>query len=224
MLVTKEYAYSDAAPTWANHYLWPVLRGEIALIPTMPNRRRALDLGCGNGATSGMLAALGFDMTGIDTSESGITQARKAFPICRFEVGSAYDDLVGRFGRFQLVVSLEVVEHLFDPRKFAQNIHDVLEPGGTAVISTPYHGYLKNLALAVTGKMDGHFTALWDGGHIKFFSIRTLRTLLSEAGFRQIRFIRVGRVPPLAKSMVAVVRKDQDAAGSSTRPAKAPCV
>jgi hypothetical protein len=39
-------------------------------------------------------------------------------------------------------------------------------------VSTPYHGYHKNLGLALSGKMDAHFTALWEGGHIKFFSIR----------------------------------------------------
>ena len=44
------------------------------------------------------------------------------------------------------------------------------------MLSTPYHGYLKNLALAVSGRMDRHFTALHVGGHIKFFSIETLTT------------------------------------------------
>ena len=73
-----------------------------------------------------------------------------------------------------------------------------------AIISTPYHGYWKNLALAITGKMDAHFTALWDHGHIKFWSMKTLSELLYEAGFVNIRFERVGRIPPLAKSMIAV--------------------
>jgi hypothetical protein len=73
--------------------------------------------------------------------------------------------------------------------------------GGTAIVSTPYHGYWKNLALAVTGRMDAHFTALWDHGHIKFWSIATLGELLREAGFVDIRFERVGQVPPLAKAM-----------------------
>ena len=59
----------------------------------------------------------------------------------------------------------------------------------------PYHGYLKNFALAVTGKMDSHFTALWLGGHIKFFSIQTLGQLLKDAGAKKIQFLRVGRVP-----------------------------
>lgn len=57
--------------------------------------------------------------------------------------------------------------------------------------------------------MDAHFTALWDHGHIKFWSMKTLTLLLEEAGFRDIRFERLGRIPALAKSMVAVVRKPE---------------
>ena len=79
--------------------------------------------------------------------------------------------------------------------------------GGVAIVSTPYHGYLKNLALALMGKMDAHFTVLWDHGHIKFWSIPTLTTLLTEVGFCNIRFHRVGRIPTFAKSMIAVANK-----------------
>ena len=76
-----------------------------------------------------------------------------------------------------------------------------------AIISTPYHGYLKNLALAVTGKLDAHFTALWDYGHIKFWSVRTLSALLREVGLTVEKVFRVGRLPVLAKSMIAVARR-----------------
>jgi 2-polyprenyl-6-hydroxyphenyl methylase/3-demethylubiquinone-9 3-methyltransferase len=178
----EEYRYADAAPTWPHAYLWPALVQEIERLP-----REAL--------------------AGVDASESGIAQARSAFPACRFDVASAYDDLAAAYGRFPLVVSLEVVEHLYDPRLFARRLYDLTASGGTAIVSTPYHGYLKNLALAVTGRLDAHFTALWDGGHIKFFSIPTLSALLMEAGFDDLRFERVGRVPVFAKSMMAVARR-----------------
>ena len=200
-----DYGYSDAAPTWANAYLWPVLEREVASL--RPASRLAFDLGCGNGATANFLAGLGFEVTGVDPSESGIAIGKAAYPRCHFEVASAYDALANHFGRFPLVVSLEVVEHLYNPRRFANTIFDLVEPGGTAIVSTPYHGYLKNVALAVSGRLDRHFGPLWDGGHIKFFSIATLRQLLTEAGFHSIRFIRVGRFPPVAKSMVAIARK-----------------
>jgi 2-polyprenyl-6-hydroxyphenyl methylase/3-demethylubiquinone-9 3-methyltransferase len=202
----SEYRYHDAAPTWANRYLWHHLR-QLAQSIRARGASKAFDLGCGNGATVGMLAEMGFSVIGVDPSASGIALAQAAHPSCRFEIGSAYDDLAARFGRFPLVISLEVVEHLYDPKTFAHAVHDLLEAGGIAIISTPYHGYVKNVALALSGKLDAHFTALWDGGHIKFFSIATLRQLLSDAGFHDIRFIRVGRLPFLAKSMIAIARR-----------------
>lgn len=70
------------------------------------------------------------------------------------------------------------------------------------IISTPYHGYVKNLVLAVTGKLDNHFSALWDGGHIKFWSKKTLYRLLQEQDFEIEFFLGVGRLPLLWKSML----------------------
>lgn len=115
-----------------------------------------------------------------------------------------------------MVISTEVVEHVFLPRMFARNCHTLLKSEGTLIISTPYHGYLKNLALAAGGKMDVHFTALWDFGHIKFWSRKTLTHLLEEVGFSVREFDGVGRMPFLWKSMilVAVKRKfPEDSAG-----------
>ena len=160
------------------------------------------EIGCGNGALIRKLRELGHDAIGVDTSESGVALAG---PHC--SVGSAYDDLAGQYGRFPVVVSLEVVEHLMEPRRFARAAFDLLEPGGVAIISTPFHGYWKNLALALTGRMDDHFGPLWDGGHVKFWSERTLGELLREAGFDAVRFERAGRIAPLAKSMVAIAHR-----------------
>lgn len=99
-------------------------------------------------------------MTGVDPSSEGIAEAKEAFPKLRLAQGSAYEDLVATYGRFPVVISLEVVEHVYAARDYAQTLFELVEPGGGAIISTPSHGYLKNLALAVTGKMDAHFTAL----------------------------------------------------------------
>jgi 2-polyprenyl-3-methyl-5-hydroxy-6-metoxy-1,4-benzoquinol methylase len=200
-----DYHYSDASPTWANAYLWPILKGILANQSILD--RRAFDLGCGNGATANMLSGLGYDVTGIDISESGVALGRKNFPHLKLHIGSVYDNLADSYGQFSLVVSLEVIEHCFDPRGFAKTFCDLIAPGGMGILSTPYHGYWKNLALAVTGKWDDHLTALWDGGHVKFFSTATLRILLTEIGFKSVRFIRIGRIPPLAKSMIAIVHK-----------------
>lgn len=203
--IYTEYQYTNSNPTWSNNYLWGPLQDAISQYPDLT--RKVFEIGCGSGATAKHLSDLGFDVTGIDPSKSGIELANSAYPELKLFQSSAYDDLARQYGKFPFVVSLEVIEHSFYPRKFVETLYELLEDQGVGIISTPYHGYWKNLALAVTGKLDAHFTVLWDGGHIKFFSEKTLRSLLEEAGFQKISFIRVGRVPPLAKSLIAIVQK-----------------
>lgn len=201
------YKYAGAECSHAYAYLLPTIFEVLGEALAGRPRCRVFDLGCGNGSVADALSSRGYEVTGVDPSESGITQAKQNFPQLRLEVGSTESDLAADYGQFPVVLSLEVVEHVFAPREFAKRVFDLLEPGGIAVISTPYHGYLKNLALALTGKMDAYFTALWDYGHIKFWSNKTLGVLLKEAGFVDVRFHRVGRIPILAKSVIAIARK-----------------
>jgi hypothetical protein len=70
------------------------------------------------------------------------------------------------------------------------------------ILSTPYHGYLKNLALGFFNKWDFHHTVNWEGGHIKFFSENTMRELLASCGFEKITYHNIGRIRWLWKSMV----------------------
>jgi 2-polyprenyl-6-hydroxyphenyl methylase/3-demethylubiquinone-9 3-methyltransferase len=150
---------------------------------------------------------MGYDVVGVDPSASGITQARRhASASLRFEIASTADNLQSRFGE-PVVVSLEVIEHCPSAREFIHAFSSVLAPGGLGIISTPYHGYLKNLLLIVAGRFDQHFDPLWEGGNLRFFSVAKLRALLPEANLVSVAFHRVGRLPMIAKSVVAVVRK-----------------
>jgi 2-polyprenyl-6-hydroxyphenyl methylase/3-demethylubiquinone-9 3-methyltransferase len=81
-------------------------------------------------------------------------------------------------------------------------MHRHLKPGGVIILTTPYHGYLKNLALSLLNAWDKHFTVDWEGGHIKFFSPKTLSAMLKEAGFGEIEFRGAGRLPYLWKTGV----------------------
>lgn len=56
--------------------------------------------------------------------------------------------------------------------------------------------------MALFGKSDSHYTVLWDGGHIKFFSRNTLETMLNEKKFEVINFAGAGRLPYLWKTML----------------------
>jgi 2-polyprenyl-6-hydroxyphenyl methylase/3-demethylubiquinone-9 3-methyltransferase len=201
------YRWESATLTPSHDYLLPALISELDQFGSTISNRRLFELGCGNGSVANVLSQLQWDVTGIDPSTEGISQANAQFPLLKLFEGSAYDDLVGSYGQFPIVTSLEVVEHVYFPRKYAATLFSLVESGGIAILSTPYHGYWKNLALSLSGMMDAHFTALWDHGHIKFWSVKTLGVLLHEAGFVDIRFERVGRIPALAKSMIAIARK-----------------
>jgi 2-polyprenyl-3-methyl-5-hydroxy-6-metoxy-1,4-benzoquinol methylase len=201
------YAYDDGELNDSHNYLVPSLLNILSSLSLPPEKRRVFELGCGNGAVAAVLTKRGYQTTGVDVSTQGLEQAWRRYPHLSLRPGSAYDGLAETYGRFPIVVSLEVVEHLYAPRVFAKTLYELVEPSGIAIISTPYHGYWKNLALAFTGRMDAHFTALWDHGHIKFWSMKTLKTLLVEAGFQDISFTRVGRIPALAKSLIAMAKK-----------------
>jgi len=203
-LAMREYTWHSAEAAHTDAYLWPIVMKQLL---SHSQGGRVFDLGCGNGAFTRHLASAGYDVVGVDPSETGVAISRKEYPECEVHLGSAYDDLANRFGQFDVVVSLEVVEHVYNPRHFARTVSELLKPGGTAIISTPFHGYWKNLSLAMTGKLDQHFTVLWDHGHIKFWSPRTLTTLLDEVGLTDIQFAYAGRIYPFYKSMVAVARK-----------------
>ncbi len=203
------YVYSDFETNASHDYLLPTVFAELDELKASLGDREArmFELGCGNGSVAAKLSMRGWDITGIDPSVEGIEQAINAYPGLKLAQGSAYDNLVEAYGTFPVLMSLEVVEHVYAPRDYAKTAYDLLEPGGTAIFSTPYHGYLKNLVMAVTGKMDAHFTALWDHGHIKFWSEKTLTTLMVEAGFETPRYLKVDRIPALAKSMIAITRR-----------------
>ena len=191
-------------PKHHHAYTWPVL---LAVLPPPTAAATIFEVGCGDGTTAQMLSERGYRVSGIDISEADIATARAGTSGERLHVGSAYDDLAARYGTFPVVMSIDVVEHLFDPRAFVRRVRDLLEPGGLAVISTPYHGYAKNLMISLAGDWDRHADPLWDGGHIKLWSKRTLRRLLEEAGFEAIDFRLAGRIAPFAKTMVATARK-----------------
>jgi 2-polyprenyl-6-hydroxyphenyl methylase/3-demethylubiquinone-9 3-methyltransferase len=201
---SEHYAYFDDEPTWSNAYLWPPLLETLRRVAPPP--RAVFELGCGNGATARMLAAEGYSVTAVDPSSSGIAIAgRHENEGLRFGSGSTAEDLAARYGRFPVVISLEVIEHCPSAREFMQCFRSLIAPGGVGILSTPYHGLLKNLAIVASGRFDRHFDPLWEGGHVKFFTEAKLRALFDTFGFERYELRRVGRVRPFAKSTLAVL-------------------
>lgn len=102
--------------------------------------KRVLEIGCGDGVLSCLIARCGCTVVGIDNSDLAVEFARQSAAKRRlpvdFQVASAYE-LPFKDSSFDAVVSSDVVEHLRNPAGFLVEMRRILKPAGIAVVSTP---------------------------------------------------------------------------------------
>ncbi|NHA04958.1 class I SAM-dependent methyltransferase [Mucilaginibacter sp. HC2] len=201
MTTYQDYGYPNDNPCHAFDYMLAPL---LSLLHKT-NNSCILDLGCGNGYFVNYLISQGFNAYGIDASEQGITIANKTNPGRFFIQDLSSGGLPQQISHlpFDTIVSTEVIEHLYDPYLFISLCRDILsKTNGELILSTPYHGYLKNLFISLFNKWDTHISPLWQGGHIKFWSFKTLSAILQEHDFKVTDFKGSGRIPYFWKSMI----------------------
>lgn len=195
-----DYGFTESAPAHTFSYLQQPI---LSLLDKSSNQH-IIDLGCGNGYLANVLLQNGYNAFGTDASAQGIEIARKINPDRFFlqdlSTGKLPADL--QHIPFDTIISTEVIEHLYDPAGFINFCKQTLKGKGQIIISTPYHGYLKNLVLGILGKWDSHMNPLWHGGHIKMWSRKTLSKALTDAGFTVVAFKGCGRIPYFWKSMI----------------------
>ncbi|HSV72114.1 MAG TPA: class I SAM-dependent methyltransferase [Methylibium sp.] len=168
---------------------------------------RVLELGCGDGWFAGALDRCGYELTGVDTSGALLSAARRRYPHLRFEQGDATQrPAAAHAGVFDAVVAIDLLDHVTSPRQLVAHAMAALRPGGVLILSASFHGYAKNLALALGGRFDARWEPLTDDGRLKFFSRGTLTALLSEFELRELRMRTVGRVPMFARAMLVSAR------------------
>lgn len=196
-----EYNFKTEGAVYSHSYIYKPL---LDLLDKNINKR-ILDFGCGNGYLVHQLIENHFEAYGIDASQSGIAFAKKKYPE-RFYFHNIEDPCLPSplsDIQFDTIISTEVIEHIFSPANFMSKIRSILKhQKNQLILSTPYHGYIKNSIIALSGKWDNHHTVLWEGGHIKFWSRKSLTKLLNDNGFSVIDFIGCGRIPYLWKSML----------------------
>lgn len=140
-----------------------------------------LEIGCGNGFFSEQLSKKGLMVTAVDLSRVGLQKAKSRCPAGEFILHDLGQPLPFVDGRFDGIWCSEVLEHLFAPQFVLGEALRVLKPGGALLATVPYHGLLKNLAIAAFA-FDSHYDPTYP--HIRFFTKKTLRKITSETGFQ----------------------------------------
>jgi 2-polyprenyl-6-hydroxyphenyl methylase/3-demethylubiquinone-9 3-methyltransferase len=116
------------------------------------DRLRILDIGCGAGLLSEPLARLGAQVIGIDPSDSNIAAAKvhAARSNVLIDYRATTVEEMGNLERFDIVLAMEVIEHVTDVGLFLQRCAALMKPQGVMVVST-LNRTLKSFALAIVG-------------------------------------------------------------------------
>jgi 2-polyprenyl-6-hydroxyphenyl methylase/3-demethylubiquinone-9 3-methyltransferase len=166
-----------------------------------------LDLGCGDGRSGTYLAAHAAAYKGVDVSSEAVKLAR----VRGLDVERITDASVLPFphGTFDVVVCIEVLEHLFEPQLAVAEALRVLKPGGLFLATVPNAAYWRDRVDALLGMWQpagDHFGRAqpWRSPHIRFFSPSSLRRMLTQLGLTQVDVGGMptplfGRVPGLRR-------------------------
>lgn len=167
--------------------------------------KKVLDAGCGEGFFTHAIQNAGYEAVGMDISENAVAEARQIYKDMEFvcnplDVQWPFED-----GSFDVIFSTEVIEHVLGTYEMLQEMNRVLKWGGIIILTTPYHGLIKNLGIVLFG-FDRHFNNI-EGGHIRFFTRKFLKSLLNKFGFDVIETKYIGRLKLITKSIYMVARK-----------------
>lgn len=146
---------------------------------------RLLDIGCGGGLLSEPMTRLGFQVTGVDASEKNIataaTHAAEQGLSIDYRASTAEALLEAGEPPFDVILNMEVIEHVADPAAFVQDCARLLKPGGLMIVAT-LNRTLKALALA---KIGAEYVLRWlpVGAHDwnKFLKPDEIRDFLAQS-------------------------------------------
>jgi 2-polyprenyl-3-methyl-5-hydroxy-6-metoxy-1,4-benzoquinol methylase len=161
-----------------------------------------LDVGCGEGAFASELARAGLSVVGVDIAEEPLRRARAREPGLELRLIDGDGPWELPDAAFDVVWAGEVIEHVADTAAWLSEVRRVLRSGGSLLLSTPSHGALTRLRLALSARAwDEHFDPL--GDHLRFYTRSALSRLIREFGFEQVQ-IRSAGGPPGARRLLLV--------------------
>jgi SAM-dependent methyltransferase len=165
---------------------------------------RVLDLGSGDGTFAAQLAAQGGQVTGMDPSPAALARARAAHPNLEFLAPAADGRLPFADASFDLVTCVNVLQHVADTQSLLSEARRALAPGGLLAVAVPFHGRLRNVLVAL-GSFERHHDPL--APELRFYTARSLRTLLQDFGFDDVEVGAHGGLPLLHETLIAIGRR-----------------
>lgn len=155
------------------------------LLPLVPKQaRRVLELGCGDGAFARAFLAQvpGCEYWGVEPSQNAARIAANHFKVLARDIDGALAELPAH--HFDLLIGNDVLEHLPDPARTLESLRAKLAPGAKLFLSVPNVRFLPVL-LELLLRKDWRYrdTGVLDRTHLRFFTEKSLRRMLEEAGF-----------------------------------------
>lgn len=134
-----------------------------------------LDVGCGFGETMQLFFDQGYKVSGLDPSSEAVQKSRTLLPSC--EIKLVFEDIEWEYedNSFDVVIILDVLEHVSSEQFVAEQIERVLKPGGLLIVTVPYKGLSAVLDPANISQY-----LLKKGSHHKHFSLPELKGLFPE--------------------------------------------
>ena len=156
------------------------LKNEITFIKSKfknKKKKKIIDLGSGFGF---FLSAFDnkWDKYGIELSETASEQSKNWSKIYNLDLQKKFNNkLIKKIGKFDVVFSYHVIEHLLYPEKFIENVYKILKPGGYFILGTP------NFDSGCARRFKKNYRFFEDKTHVSLFSENSLFRFLNDFGF-----------------------------------------
>lgn len=184
------------------YYKWPAIKSLIPMTPKL----KILDFGCGTGDILYEIMQLNPNAFyyGTDVSSLALKKACRRFPQTKFLHIEDGGKIPLKNSSIDFICLLDVIEHIYNTKTTIKELHRILKPGGKILITTPYHGFIKNLIL-ISLFFEQYFDP--NGAHIRFYSKKSLINQLTDAKFSIIQSGYFGRFFPLSRAMYVLAKK-----------------
>src|ERR1700722_208858 len=183
-----------------------LLRQVAALGEHVGHAPRVLDLRCGEGHFADALVRQGAEVLAVDAAEDPLRRARVLYPAIDLRLVEPEAPLSLEDSSFDAVWAGETIEHVADTAQWLSELRRVLRSGGLVLLSTPDHGPLARLRMALGHKA---FEARFDprSDHLRFYTRRALADLLVDFGFEEVTVFAAGGLPGARRVLLASGRR-----------------